>query len=105
MKRKRFNAGLAIKLRKQLNFTQNTFAEKLSKETSISKDLPSISLRTVRELENGYPIDESKGLYIFKELGQEPSEEIYMEEDAPDFIPLDKGRIENAQFWSLCFLK
>ena len=88
MIRKKFNAELAIQMRKQLGLTQTDFAEKISDETAALENAPKISLRTIREMESGQAIDEKKGLFVFKWLGQEPSEEIYMEDDAPDFLPL-----------------
>ncbi len=100
MARKLFKKNLAIELRKNLGKSQSEFAQELAEivksereqlensfydedgncvvgNADVSDLIPSISLRTIRDLENGNPIDEDKGLFIFKKLGSRIDEEIY----------------------------
>jgi len=100
MARKKFNSTLAIKLRNEMGLTQKEFADQLAEETSKSEELPSISIRTIRELENGTSIDEQKGLFIFSKLGQEPSEEVYEDGETPPILPLTRADYRGSHILS-----
>ena len=90
MAKKKFNSNLIIEYRNKVGYSQSELANYLS-DISKAKNLSvSISMRTIRELESGKPIDEVKGLFIFNHIGYDYGPEIYDEsEEVPTIKPID----------------
>jgi hypothetical protein len=83
-----FNSELAIKLRNENQLTQNELVNRLTEKTKEFEISFSISMRTIRDLENKQPVDVEKGVFIFRELGHKHTEEIYSPDDQPEILPL-----------------
>ena len=90
MAKKKFNSNLIIEYRNKVGYSQSELANYLSDIGKINNLSVSISMRTIRELESGKPIDEAKGLFIFNRLGYDYGPDIYDEnEEIPAIKPID----------------
>ena len=96
MAKKKFNSNLIIEYRNKVGYSQGELANYLSDMSKVNNLSVSISMRTIRELESGKPIDEAKGLFIFNRLGYDYGPEIYDEsEEVPTIKLIDYKSAKN----------